>query len=66
MTNIKGGAGETRAQERNQNEAPSDAGKRTEDARSDPAQQEKNREEMGVTPEHKTQDMERGKRGTFP
>lgn len=66
MSNVKGGAGETRAQERDQSEAPDDAGKRPEDARSEPAQQEKNREDMGVNPDHKTQDMERGKRGTFP
>lgn len=67
MTNRKGGSGETRAQERNQHEAPNDAAsKRPEDARDKPSQQERNRKDMGVAPDHRTQDMEKGKRGTFP
>ncbi len=41
-------------------------GKKPHDARDDPAQQERNREEMGVTPEHKTEDMKEKGRGTFP
>jgi hypothetical protein len=41
-------------------------GKKPQDARDDPAQQERNREEMGVTPDHKTGKMKEEKRGTFP
>lgn len=29
-------------------------------------EQRKNQEQMGVRPDHKTEDMEKGKRGTFP
>jgi hypothetical protein len=41
-------------------------GPRPEDARHDPAQQERNREDMGVTDTHKTEEMEEKRRGTFP
>ena len=36
------------------------------DARDDPEKQRENQADLGVTPEHKTEDMEKGKRGTFP
>ncbi|HZP88285.1 MAG TPA: hypothetical protein VFB54_15850 [Burkholderiales bacterium] len=67
MQSSKGGSGQTRSLERNQHDAPNDqTGKRPGDARDEPEQQERNREEMGVNRDHKTQDMERRKRGTFP
>jgi hypothetical protein len=52
---------------RRQNEAPTDqTGKKPEDARGEPEQQERNREDMGVDENHRTEDMNRSKRGTFP
>jgi len=67
MKNAKGGTSQTRATQRNQHEAPSgQAGKHVDDAREDREKQQENREEMGVQEDHKTQDMEKGKRGTFP
>lgn len=36
------------------------------DAREDEGKLEKNRNDLGVADDHKTEDMEQGKRGTFP
>lgn len=41
-------------------------GKNPHDAREDEAQLEKNQADLGVGDDHKTDDMERGHRGTFP
>ena len=41
-------------------------GKNPSDARGDEEKQEKNRKDLGVGPDHKTEDMEESKRGTFP
>lgn len=52
---------------RRENEAPADqTGKKPEDARGEPERQERNREDLGVEDNHRTEDMNRGKRGTFP
>ena len=37
-----------------------------EDARGDVQKQRENQERLGVTPEHKTEEMENKHRGTFP
>lgn len=37
-----------------------------EDARGNPHKQRENEERMGVRPDHKTEDMEKKQRGTFP
>lgn len=37
-----------------------------EDARGDAQKQRENQERLGVTPEHKTEEMEKKQRGTFP
>lgn len=67
MKNAKEGLSGPRASERNQHEAPvGQAGKHERDAREDLARQRKNREEMGVEEDHRTQDMEKRERGTFP
>lgn len=36
------------------------------DARHDPKKQKENRDNLGVDDEHKTPEMEKGHRGTFP
>jgi hypothetical protein len=36
------------------------------DARDDDAQLRENQDELGVGPDHRTEDMEQGGRGTFP
>ena len=36
------------------------------DAREKPEQLKKNRQDLGVDDDHKTKDMEKGSRGTFP
>ncbi|SFE92401.1 hypothetical protein [Nitrosomonas sp. Nm166] len=41
-------------------------GKRPGDARGDPQQQKRNREEMNVGEDHRTEKMREEKRGTFP
>lgn len=41
-------------------------GKRPGDARGDPEQQKRNREEMNVGEDHRTEKMREEKRGTFP
>jgi hypothetical protein len=41
-------------------------GRRPEDARDDHARQQRNRKDMGVREDHKTEDMEDKGRGTFP
>ena len=41
-------------------------GKNPKDAREDDGQLTKNQEELGVEKDHKTDDMEKGGRGTFP
>ncbi len=65
--NAKGGQAHTRAAERSQDEASvGQTGKHADDAREDPSRQQKNREELGVSEDHRTQDMKKGRRGTFP
>lgn len=50
-----------------QDTPPSDVtGKKPQDARDDPDQQKRNRDEMGVTDSHRTEEMEKSQRGTFP
>jgi len=67
MNNTKGGRSQKRLLQRNQSEAPTgQTGKHDEDAREDPGQQQRNREELGVGEDHKTEDMQKGGRGTFP
>lgn len=46
--------------------APGAEGPPPGDARRDKQQQRKNRDELGVNDEHKTPEMEKGHRGTFP
>ena len=41
-------------------------GKRPEDARGDPEQQQRNREQLNVGEDHLTEEMRENKRGTFP
>jgi hypothetical protein len=41
-------------------------GKNPKDAREDASQLAENQDELGVGADHKTDDMERGHRGTFP
>jgi hypothetical protein len=41
-------------------------GKNPRDARDDEGRLQENQEELGVGEDHKTDDMERGKRGTYP
>jgi hypothetical protein len=41
-------------------------GKNPTDARDDSAQQKKNQKDLRVGPDHKTEEMEEGNRGTFP
>ena len=36
------------------------------DARRDPGKLKENQERLGVDPEHKTAEMRKGRRGTFP
>jgi hypothetical protein len=50
-----------------QDTPPSDVtGTHPDDARDDPAQQQRNREDMGVAEDHLTEKMKEQKRGTFP
>jgi hypothetical protein len=64
MNNVKGSPTQT---QRDSQEAPTDqTGKHQDDAREEPGKQRRNREEMGVNEDHKTNDMEEGGRGTFP
>ncbi len=66
MKSEKGGGNASRDTGR-QHQAPTgQTGKKPEDARGDPGRQERNREEMGVEEDHRTEDMQKGKRGTFP
>jgi hypothetical protein len=54
----------------NREKLPTDAaakrGPQRDDARRDPGKQRKNQERLGVGPEHKTEAMKKGHRGTFP
>ena len=40
--------------------------KRGADARGEPDKQKENQERLGVGPDHKTPQMKKGRRGTFP
>jgi hypothetical protein len=47
-------------------EPAAQTGKNPKDAREDDAKLAENRKDLGVEPDHKTEDMEEANRGTFP
>lgn len=47
-------------------EPAAETGKNPRDARDDEEQLRENQDELGVGPDHETDDMEEGGRGTFP
>ena len=47
-------------------EPAAQTGKNPNDAREDGGQLAENQKDLGVGPDHKTEDMEKGQRGTFP
>ena len=67
MKNAKGGKKLKDGMQRSQSEVPAaQTGKSDQDARDDPRRQRRNREQMGVTEDHRTEDMAKKNRGTFP
>jgi hypothetical protein len=67
---MKAANGSTKLSETAQRAKPGDLhnieGKNKRDARGKPGKQEENQRELGVDDTHRTEDMKRGKRGSFP